>query len=65
MMNNSLRTIQTAIARDLLAQFIEEKADQWGFVDSEDVKVVLEGLPETIPIKFKFKQEQEVEVTEH
>ena len=62
---HSLREITTAINRDLLAQFVEEHSNQWGFTHDEDVKVILEGLPETIPMTFKFKKEQEAKVITH
>lgn len=63
-LNNSLRTVEMSIGKGLLQQLIEQNSILFGFSANEDVKVNLE-LPETVPMKVKFRKEQEVEVIEH
>ena len=61
-MQTSLRTIEMAVNRELLAQFLMEKWYQFGFKEDDDItKIELVGLPEIIPMKVQFKKEQEVE----
>ena len=58
-----LRTIETAVSRELLTQFLMEKMGQFGFLheDEDPTKIELVGLPEIITMKVQFKKEQEVE----
>lgn len=61
-----LREITTATNPKFLAMLVEQACEQFGFKpDDQILKVELEGLPEVIPLKFKFKKEKEAEVIIH
>lgn len=50
----------------LIAQFIEEKIEQFGFAPDDVItKIELVGLPKTILVKVKSKKEMEVQVINH
>ena len=64
MIDAGTKTIPMSTA--LIAQFIEEKIEQFGF-KAEDIitKIELVGLPKTILVKVKSKKEKEVQVITH
>ncbi len=65
-MTPPIRTIEMAISKELISQFISEKMEQFGFKADEDIiRIDLKGLPDIIPMHVKFKKEQEVKFTIH
>jgi hypothetical protein len=61
--NSSMRTIELATSRDFIAQCIMEKYREFGFEDKDFIaNVVLEGIPDIVPMKVNFRKELEVEI---
>jgi hypothetical protein len=63
-MDNTLRTIETATSPGFLKTLLEEKIEMFGFAaDDQILSIEIEGLPEIIPLKIKFKKERGATVT--
>jgi hypothetical protein len=62
-LNTSLRTIETSTSKDFLKMLIEEKCEEFGFKPDDLIcSIELEGIPDIIPMRIKFKKEKEVKI---
>ena len=61
--NSEMRTLEMATSREFLAQCVMEKYREFGFEDKDFIaNVVLEGIPDVVPMKVNFRKELEVSV---
>lgn len=64
-LNNSLRTIETATSSEFIKTLLEEKIEAFGFAHDDQILSIEMDLPDTIPLKIKFKKEKEAKVIIH